>query len=112
MPDLKIISPKFSVTILGYYGNPAVGGHCYHQCQAKSVIENETFGYIGCATGEEDRECLWIIKSDKSDNTSLIQLTWDIKFANNDCKSTTNKVEVYDGLPGFISTPTSPMVSF
>ena len=60
-------------------------------------------------TGNEDQECLWIIKSDKPD--SLIELTWDIKFANNDCKSTSNKVEVYDGLPDFISSPTSLTVS-
>ena len=66
-------------------------------------------GYIGCATGDQG-ECLWIIKSDKPD--SLIELTWDIKFPNNDCKSTTNKVEVYDGLPDYISIPTSPTVSF
>ena len=59
--------------------------------------------------GNEDQECLWIIKSEKPD--SLIELTWDIKFANNDCKSTDNKVEVYDGLPDFISTPVAPSVS-
>ena len=59
--------------------------------------------------GNEDQECLWIIKSEKPD--SLIELTWDIKFANNDCKSTNNKVEVYDGLPEFISAPTTPTVS-
>ena len=41
------------IDFLGYYGNPAMGGNCYHQCQAKSVIENEMAGYIGCATGKK-----------------------------------------------------------
>ena len=84
----------------GFFGNPRTSGHCYHQCQSKSIIENEPSGFLGC-TGSEKNECMWIIKSMKPQ--SLIELKWDVHFANNDCKSTTNKVEVYDGLPNFLS---------
>ena len=84
----------------GFYGDPQDGGHCFHQCKAKSVIKDEVEGHIGCSSSQG--ECLWIIEADGGQN-SLIELMWTIDFAGNDCQSTTHKVEVYDGLPKFLS---------
>lgn len=59
----------------GFFGDPRNGGHCYHQCSAKSIIEKETTGYVGCS-GDEESECLWMIKAEH--NNSLIELSWEI----------------------------------
>ena len=96
---------------IGFFGNPANGGHCYHRCQPKSIIQEQN-GYLGCR-GQES-ECLWIIKAPAQDSKSVIELQWDTKYPNNDCKTTTSLMEVYDGVPSFIvkETDFEPLGSF
>ena len=95
---LVIIGQRCETCQDGFFGNPVNGGYCYHTCQPKSIIQEQS-GYLGCK-GQES-ECLWIIKA-PDDSKGIIELQWDTKYPNNDCKSTTSHMEVYDGLPPFI----------
>ena len=45
---------------MGFYGDPRNGGHCYHQCQSKSIIENESSGYLGCSGNLFPLDCFYI----------------------------------------------------
>ena len=108
----------------GFFGDARNGGVCYHQCQSKSIIQDEQSGYLGkwfllfflkiycilflypgCEL-DSHQECLWIIKStvsSASKKKSLIQFKFNSQFPFDECQASTNRIQVYDGLPPFLS---------
>ena len=78
---------------------------------ASLSILNETFSVIFkdcdvlCFTGcelESHQECLWIIKS-SDDKKALIQFKFNSQFPFDECQASTNRLQVYDGSPPFLS---------
>ena len=71
-----------------------------------SKIQFSQILFSGCES-ESHQECLWIIKSSPTESSgspkALIQFKFDSQFPFDECQPSTNRLQVFDGIPDFIS---------
>lgn len=105
-----------------FYGDPAEGGQCYFQCEARGMLRERGRQGIGSYQshknywgGPDATECLWIVSPHAAIGggllrDALIQLSVAAEDLNVKCGE--NAVYVYDGPPDLIGkTPQSQLLA-